>query len=103
MKFLIMVLALFVSSSNLASAADVPNIDVCGSLVSKGRMWNGSERLERVLDVRGQKINVAEFVLRYCQSGDAKKTDTCSRALKVGSLELVEVRRNMPNGLCASS
>lgn len=83
-----------------AFAAGVPDTDVCGTLVVKGTNWNGTERLERVLDVRGEKMSVDEFVNRYCQGEPASKTETCSRARRVASIDMAIVSRDMPKGVC---
>lgn len=98
MKSLLLIIASAITVNAFASG--VPDIDVCGTLVANGKNWNGSERLERVLNVRNEKMSVNEFVNRYCQGERASSTETCSRAHRVASIDMADVSRDMPKGVC---
>lgn len=98
MKTLLLIIASVIMANAFASG--VPDIDVCGTLVTKGKNWNGTERLERVLNVRNEKMSINEFVTRYCQGEPASSTETCSRAHRVASIDMAVVSREMPKGLC---
>lgn len=92
-------MAVFTIATTSAFASNVPDIDVCGKVIPDGTNWMG-ERLKRVLEVRGRKMGVNEFVNKYCQGEEGTKSETCTRANRISSIDMAAVRRTLPKGLC---
>lgn len=100
MKRLTMLLAMTFASASFVFAANVPAINVCGTVEKDGKGLDGKDRFKRVLTVQGEKMDAYDFYARYCQSAAAKNTETCGRVQTVALLDQSEVKPEPVKGIC---